>query len=128
MSRQTKLSNFFAGTGRGVASGSDVSAKEKADALARHRNYEKNRGPRSFNKVWEEQFPWLYYDEKRHLVFCKLCQKHKPHLSSQRNGFVKGSTSIRSNNFKRHEDENLNHKDTVFEISEKCVYIVISGR
>ena len=116
MSRQTKLSNFFAGTGRGVsdegASGSGVSAKEKAEALARHRNYEKNRGPRSFDKDWEKQFSWLYYDEKRHLVFCKLCQKHKPHLSSQRNGFVKGSISIRSNNFKRHE-ENLDHKDAV---------------
>ena len=30
---------------------------------------------RKYNKKWEQQFPWLDYDENFQGVFCKLCRK-----------------------------------------------------
>ena len=32
-------------------------------------------GIRSYNKKWEETFPWLEFDENLQSTFCKLCKK-----------------------------------------------------
>ena len=39
---------------------------------------------RRYNKKWEEQFPWLEYDEHTQGAFCKECKKHGKSL--QRTG------------------------------------------
>ena len=32
-------------------------------------------GIRKYNKMWEETFPWLEFDENLQGAFCKLCKK-----------------------------------------------------
>ncbi len=38
---------------------------------------------RKYNKKWEEDFPWLEYDEDHEGAFCKLCRKEESHFKEQ---------------------------------------------
>ncbi|CAI6357068.1 unnamed protein product [Macrosiphum euphorbiae] len=36
----------------------------------------KGKEKRFYNKKWENDFPWLFFDVQRNGAFCKLCEKH----------------------------------------------------
>ena len=110
MSRQSTLSSFFRPSS--TPSRADRSKEnKKKQALDRSRKYEENR-KRIFLPAWRETFPWVDHDELKHVLFCKICRKHKPHLATK-TGFVKGSTNFQSSGLRRHETENVDHKDAV---------------
>ena len=124
--KQRSLSSYFSkassssSTGGSTSSSStradtskELRARQKQQALERSRKYEENRKPRTFRPEWGKTYPWIQHDEEKQVLFCKICRKHKAHLVTQMKGFVKGSTNFQASALKRHETENVDHKDAV---------------
>ncbi|KAL4119988.1 hypothetical protein QTP88_012738 [Uroleucon formosanum] len=79
----------------------------------------KGKEKRFYNKKWENDFPWLYFDVQRNGAFCKLCEKHAVNdsvlLKSTGGVFIKTPF----NNFKKAlgKDGKLNkHNDSASHI------------
>lgn len=79
----------------------------------------KGKEKKFYNKKWENDFPWLYFDVQRNGAFCKLCEKRAVNdsvlLTSTGGVFIKTPF----NNFKKalRKDGKLNkHNDSASHI------------
>lgn len=59
---------------------------------------------RSFVTAWLDKFDWLAFDEKRRLMFCRLCTKYR-----KNNAFTEGCQNFRCDNLNKHMATN-DHK------------------
>ena len=63
---------------------------------------------RRFNSAWKEGREWLHHDANRGVIFCNWCRASS--RSDLRNQFVTGSSSLKLESVKKHE-QSKSHKD-----------------
>lgn len=82
------------------------------------RQYDSTKRIRTYQKSWEETYPWLSHDPENNIMMCKLCRKHNPTRGKGQNVFKSGTANFKKDSVRQHDESEAHQQAAEMEKAE----------